>query len=86
MGLKRGSAPDERANDTATTGPDASGTGAGTGTGTGAQATTAASDPSLPTPPPIAAPIIAVDDDGQERPMSGGSFVRINGKLTRQES
>lgn len=30
-------------------------------------------------------PIVATDADGMERPLSGGSFVRIDGKLVRQE-
>lgn len=40
----------------------------------------AAPDPAIPDP------IVAKDADGQERPLSGGSFICIDGKLVRQEA
>lgn len=48
-----------------------------------------AADPagSAATPAPAATGIaVAVDRDGRERPLSGGSFVRVNGKLQRREA
>lgn len=37
-----------------------------------------------PAAEPIPDPIVAVDDDGNERPMSGGSFIRLeDGTLIR---
>ena len=45
----------------------------------------AAPDPAVPDPA-IPDPIVAQDADGHERPLSGGSFVRIDGKLVRQEA
>ncbi|WP_066517732.1 hypothetical protein [Sphingobium cloacae] len=37
-------------------------------------------------PPAIPAPTVATDKDGHERPLSGGSFIRVNGKLVRKEA
>lgn len=34
----------------------------------------------------VPAAIITRTDNGQERPLSGGSYIRIDGKLTRQEA
>lgn len=43
------------------------------------------SDPAAEAPPPaIPDPIFATDDEGRDRPMSGGSFIRQpDGTLTR---
>ncbi len=45
------------------------------------------SDPAAEAPPPaIPAPIFATDDEGRDRPMSGGSFIRqADGTLIRNE-
>jgi len=36
--------------------------------------------------PAIPEPIVATDAEGKERPLSGGSFVRVDGKLQRREA
>ncbi len=49
-------------------------------------ASDAAEVTAVPETAPIAAPIVALDADGRERPRSGGSFVRIDGKLQRKDA
>lgn len=55
-----------------------------------AQAATSPSTPAIPDPtihdPAIPDPVVAKDANGDERPLSGGSFIRIDGKLVRQEA
>lgn len=41
------------------------------------------SDEAAPATP---APIVATDAEGKERPLSGGSFIRVDGKLQRREA
>ncbi|MFC3442549.1 hypothetical protein ACFOKF_15345 [Sphingobium rhizovicinum] len=36
--------------------------------------------------PAIPQPIVGTDAQGNERPLSGGSFVCVDGKLVRQEA
>lgn len=38
------------------------------------------------TTPAIPGPAVAIGKDGNERPLSGGSFIRVNGKLQRREA
>jgi hypothetical protein len=55
-----------------------------TGPDVGGDATTNAAASEAEAPPAIPDPIVAVDDDGTERPMSGGSFIRqSDGTLIR---
>ena len=37
-------------------------------------------------PDAIPAPIVATDASGNERPLSGGTFIRVDGKLQRREA
>lgn len=58
---------------------------AGEAVATSVDAVPAPVTPATVPAPPIPDPIVATDANGAERPLSGGSFVRIAGKLVRQE-